>query len=121
MPADADPWGEAHTFVHGIGDYYTALQVFEIDFSQFWRLGNIIDCRDRKPGRWGSWSNHSMSVGTPYETLYYDVMIRKKSTARLFTPNSGSPGTSAQTLLALGFYVGIPADVDSTGCTKSTS
>ncbi len=53
VPADADPFGEAHSFVHGIGDYYTAWQDFEIDFSQFWRLGNIIDCRDRKPGRVG--------------------------------------------------------------------
>ena len=53
VPADPDPWGEAHTFVHGIGDYYTAFQSFEIDFSQFWRLGNIIDCRDRKARKVG--------------------------------------------------------------------
>ena len=84
VPADADPFGEAHSFVHGIGDYYTAWQNFEIDFSQFWRLGNIIDCRDRKPGRWGSWSNHNVSAGTPYELLYYDVFDPEEINGEIF-------------------------------------
>ena len=73
VPTDPDPWGEAHTFVHGLCDYYATYQNFEIDFSQFWRLGNIIDCRDRQPGRWGNWSNHYLSIGTPYEMIFYDV------------------------------------------------
>jgi hypothetical protein len=118
VPADADPFGEAHTFVHGIGDYYTAMQSFEIDFSQFWRLGNIIDCRDRKPGKWGSWSNHSMAVGTPYETLYYDVYDPEDISGETFYAKQRFTWNLSSTLLALGFYVGIPADVDSTSCTN---
>ena len=117
VPADSDPFGEAHSFVHGIGDYYTAFQAFEIDFSQFWRLGNIIDCRDRKRGYWGSWSNHLASTGTPYETLYYDVFEPEVINGETFYTKQRFTWNLSQTLLALGFYVGIPADVNSTGRT----
>ena len=118
VPADADPFGEAHSFVHGIGDYYTAFQDFEIDFSQFWRLGNIIDCRDRKRGQWGSWSNHNMVTGTPYETLYYDVFEPEVINGETFYAKQRFTWNLSSTLLALGFYVGIPGDVSSVGRTN---
>ena len=118
VPADPDPFGEAHSFVHGIGDYYTALQSFEIDFSQFWRLGNIIDCRDRKRGYWGSWSNHQASVGTPYETLYYDVFEPEAINGETFYAKQRFTWNLSSSLLALGFYVGVPWDVNSAGHTN---
>jgi hypothetical protein len=118
VPADTDPFGEAHSFVHGIGDYYTVWQDFEIDFSQFWRLGNIIDCRDRKPGRWGSWSNHNLSTGTPYELLYYDVFDPETINGETFYTKQRFTWNLSNTLLALGFYVGIPGDVSSVGRTN---
>jgi hypothetical protein len=118
IPSDSDPWGEGHSFVHSIGDYYTALQDFEIDFSQFWRLGNIIDCRDRKRGYWGSWSNHNMVTGTPYETLYYDVFEPETINGEIFYTKQRFTWNLSNTLLALGFYVGIPWDVSSVGRTN---
>ena len=118
IPADPDPWGEAHSFVHGLCDYYATYQNFEIDFSQFWRLGNIIDCRDRRPGRWGNWSNHYFSTGTPYEMTFYDVEDEEIIGGETFyTKQRFTWNLSPDTLLALGFYVGVPAGVDSTGAT----
>ncbi len=116
IPTDSDPWGEAHTFVHGIGDYYSAFHDFALDFSQFWRLGNIIDCRDRKPGHWGSWSSHAGQTGTPYELLYYDVEAEEVIDGETFyTKQKFTWNLSPATLLALGFYVGVPWDVSSVG------
>ena len=109
VPLDLDPWGETHTFVHGVCDYYPVYLDFEIDFSQFWRLGNIIDCRDRRAGRWGNWSNHYLETGTPYEMTFYDVEDEEEIDGETFyTKQKFTWNLSPTTLLALGFYVGIP-------------
>ncbi len=118
-PDDTDPFGEAHTFVHAVCDYYPQYRTFEIDFSQFWRLGNIIDCRDRKPGRWGYWSNHQTETGSPYEILTYDVEEENEIAGETFyTKQRFGWNLDPATLLALGFYVGTPAGVDSAGATN---
>ncbi|MGQ9919855.1 MAG: LamG-like jellyroll fold domain-containing protein [Desulfobacca sp.] len=115
-PKNPEPWGEEHTFVHGIPDYWTSWQEFEIGFEQFWRLGNIIDCRDRKPGRWGNWSVHGGETGTPYEMLFYDVAETNTIAGEVFyTKQKFTWNLNPETLNALGFYVGIPSDVVSTG------
>lgn len=54
-PGDADPWGPAHIFVYAVPDRYDALTQFELDFSQFKRIDNLIDDRDRRRPAWGSW------------------------------------------------------------------
>ena len=119
IPADDDPFGETHTFVHGIPDYWHEWQEFEIDFSQFWRLGNIIDCRDRRPGRWGNWSVHNGETGTPYEMLFYDVEETNTISGETFyTKQRFSWNLDPDTIDALGFYVGMPSEVDSTGSTN---
>lgn len=118
IPTDPDPFGETHTFVHGIPDAYTSWQDFEIDFSQFWRLGNIIDCRDRKAGFWGNWSEHNFQVGTPWEMLFYDVNEPEAINGEVFyTKQRFTWNLDPSTTVSLGFYVGIPADVNSTGRT----
>ncbi len=119
VPEDEDPFGEEHTFVHGIGDYYPSWQEFEIDFSQFWRLGNIIDCRDRKPGNWGNWSVHNMEVGTPWEMLFYDVHSPETIDGKVFyTKQRFTWNMDPGTIVSLGYFVGIPSGVDSTGATE---
>ncbi len=51
----ADPWDPAHTFVHALPDRFAELTPLALDFSQFWRLDNIIDDRDRRMSQWGAW------------------------------------------------------------------
>jgi len=118
IPGDTDPFGETHTFVHAIPDYWTSWKEFEIDFSQFWRMGNIIDCRDRRPGRWGNWSEHNLYVGKPYEMLFYDIESEETISGEVFhTQQRFTWNLDPETTVALGFYVGIPSDVNSTGKT----
>lgn len=113
-PTDPEPFGEAHTYVHGLGDYYPDWQDFELDFSQFWRLGNLIDCRDRKPQAWGNWSVHQGVPGRPYEMLFYDVAEPETIDGKLFyTKQRFTWNLNPATLEALGFFVGIPDDVRS--------
>ncbi len=116
---DADPFGETYSFVHGLPDHWTSWREFEIGFEQFWRLGNIIDCRDRKPGRWGNWSVHNLVYGEPYEILFYDLEDEETIFGEVFyTKQRFTWHLDPTTLQALGFYVGIPADVTSTGRTN---
>jgi hypothetical protein len=115
LPTDPDPWGTQNTFVHAIPDCYSDYQDFEIGFDQFWRLNNIIDCRDRKQGYWGNWSSHYMNVGTPYEMLFYDIQNLEAIDGELYyTKQKFSWNLNTSTTVAIGFYVGIPSDVDST-------
>ena len=103
----------------GSVDYYPAFENFEIDFSQFWRSGNIIDCRDRKPGQWGNWSTHYIAIGAPYEMLFYDVADKEEIGGETFyTKQRFTWNLDPDTTVALGYYVGVPAAVDSTAATN---
>ena len=53
-PADPDPWGPQHTYVHAVPDRFAELTAFEVPFSQFWRRDNLIDDGDRVQAMWGS-------------------------------------------------------------------
>ena len=49
-----------------------------------------------------------MVVGTPYETLYYDVFEPETINGETFYTKQRFTWNLSSTLLALGFYVGIP-------------
>jgi len=117
-PTDADAYGPEHTFVHGLGDYYPNWGEFDLSLQQFWRLDNIIDCRDRRPGCWGNWSVHRQGSGSPQEMFSYDICEEESIAGEVFyTKHRCSWNMDPATLEALGFFVGIPPEVDSQGRT----
>jgi hypothetical protein len=59
--AEPDPWTPVHTYVHAIPDRFTEMTPYDLAFSQFWRLDNIIDDADRLPAKWAPW--YSTSAG----------------------------------------------------------
>jgi hypothetical protein len=73
-PDDPDPWISAHTYVHAIPDRFVEATAFELPFSQFWRLDNIVDDPDRCPARLGTWRSATqedasdITIGTREET-----------------------------------------------------
>ncbi|MFZ5448598.1 MAG: phage tail protein [Thermodesulfobacteriota bacterium] len=73
-PDEPEPFTPQHSFVHAIPDRFAEATAFELPFSQFWRLDNIIDDPDRVQAMWGTWYSASqgdttdITVGTREET-----------------------------------------------------
>jgi len=55
VPQESEPWSGAHTFIHALPDRFAELTPLALNFSQFWRIDNVIDDRDRRRSQWGSW------------------------------------------------------------------
>jgi hypothetical protein len=73
-PDNPAPWTPDHTYVHAIPDRFAEATAFDLPFSQFWRLDNIIDDADRHQAGWGAWYSATqeaasdITVGTREET-----------------------------------------------------
>ncbi len=52
---DPDPWISEHTYVHAVPDRFAEATAYELPFTQFWRLDNIIDDADRLQAMWAAW------------------------------------------------------------------
>ena len=71
---DPNPWTPGHTYVHAIPDRFTEATAYDLPFSQFWRLDNIIDDADRLQASWAAWYSATqagasdITVGTREET-----------------------------------------------------
>jgi hypothetical protein len=69
-PDDPAPFTPEHTYVHAIPDRFAEATAFDLPFSQFWRLDNIIDDVDRLQATWASWYSateagaNDITVGT---------------------------------------------------------
>ncbi|MEJ2671230.1 MAG: hypothetical protein P8168_03300 [Deltaproteobacteria bacterium] len=73
-PNDPDPYIPEHAYVHAIPDRFAEATAFDLPFSQFWRLDNIIDDADRLQAMSGTWYSAAqegtsvITVGTREET-----------------------------------------------------
>ncbi len=71
---DPNPWTPGHTYVHAIPDRFAEATAFNLPFSQFWRLDNIIEDPDRLQALWAAWYSapqegaSDITVGTREET-----------------------------------------------------
>jgi hypothetical protein len=71
---DPDPWKPEHTYVHAVPDRFAEAIAYELPFSQFWRLDNIIDDADRLQTMWAAWYSATqegvsdITIGTREET-----------------------------------------------------
>lgn len=114
---DPDPWGPAHTYVHAVPDRFSEMTAFEIPFSQFWRVENVIDDGDRVRANWGTW----YAAGQPGQSSV--TLCDREETEALFgetfyTQRQVTWNLSPQ-VTAFGVWVGIdPQRVDSTGRTN---
>ena len=52
---DPNPWTPGHTYAHAVPDRFAEATAFDLPFSQFWRLDNIIDDADRLQASWAAW------------------------------------------------------------------
>ena len=116
-PADPDPWGPQHTYVHALPDRFTETTAFDLPFDQFWRRDNIIDDGDRVRAMWGAWysagapDDSDVTIGDWEETLVF-------SGETFYTPRQVTWDLSPQAT-GWGAWVGIdPQRCDSTGHTN---
>jgi len=99
-PTDSDPWGPAHTYVHAVPDRFAGMTGFEIPFSQFWRLDNVIDDGDRVRGNWGVWyaasqpgqSDITLSDREETETLFGETFYTQRQVTWNLSPQVTSFG-----------------------------
>jgi hypothetical protein len=111
---DPDPWGPAHTYVHAIPDRFAGMTAFDLPFSQFWRLDNIIDDGDRVRANWGAWhasvppggSDVTLCDREETEILFGETFYTQRQVAWNLAPQATS----------FGVWVGIdPQRLDSSG------
>jgi hypothetical protein len=116
-PGDADPWGPAHTFVHALPDRYGALTQFEIDFSQFKTIDNLIDDRDRRRPGWGSW----YSAGAPdsSDIIRQDREVQETIEGDIYYTTLQVETKLTAQVTAWGVFTGLnTSEVNSTGKTN---
>jgi len=115
-PGDADEWGAAHTYVHGLPDRYTDLTQFEIDFSQFKRIDNIVDDRDRRRGGWWAWYSTS---GPEADLIFTDREVEETVEGDTYYTQLRVETQTPAGVTAWGVWTGInTAEVNSTGKTN---
>ena len=115
--AEPYPWTPAHTYVHAIPDRFTDMTPYDLAFSQFWRLDNVIDDADRLQAMWAPWYSTSaggtsdITVGTREVTEI--ILDETYYTQRYVTWDLSSDTT------AFGMWTGLDTSrCNSTGCSN---
>ncbi|MFP3866872.1 MAG: LamG-like jellyroll fold domain-containing protein [Desulfobacteraceae bacterium] len=117
QPEDVDPWGAAHTFVHALPDRFTELTQFAVNFSQFWRIDNIVDDRDRRRCQWGRW--YYPGEGGKCLITISDREETETIQEEIFYTQRQISWVSSGPVYSLGAWVGVDStQVDSTGRTN---
>ncbi|HAY23184.1 MAG TPA: hypothetical protein DCY27_13685 [Desulfobacterales bacterium] len=114
-PGACEAWGPEHTFVHALPDRYDRLTDFEIPFTSFWRLDNVIYDGDRRRTGWNPWC--SLGASQPQGIMsVQDHEEEQEIEGEVFYTQAQLAWDLPEDASALGFWTGInTAEVDSGG------